>query len=94
MAFSEPAYDYDTECFLKEQRDYQKYYNTPFELDGMWYASLSHYDMELRMKQRKQDILDKLTIDLKSIIREMVLDIKIEKMYRDMDTEFPRLKSK
>jgi hypothetical protein len=87
MAFSEPAHDYDTECFLTEQRNYQKYYNTPFELDGVWYASLSHYDMELQAKEMK---LAKMTIELKLIIQEMVF----AEMYRNMYREFPALKSK
>jgi hypothetical protein len=84
MPYSEPNYDYDTECFLKEQRNYQRYYNTPFELDGVWYASLSHYDMERQAK------LAKMTIELKLFIQEMVLT----EMYRNMDREFPALKSK
>jgi hypothetical protein len=87
MAFSEPAHDYDTECFLTEQRNFQKYYNTPFELDGTWYASLSHYEMELQAKEMK---LAKMTIELKLFIQEMVLT----EMYRNMDREFPALKSK
>jgi hypothetical protein len=87
MAFSEPAHDYDTECFLTEQRNYQKYYNTPFELDGVWYASLSEYEVKLRAKEMK---LAKMTIELKLIIQEMVLT----EMYRNMDREFPALKSK
>ena len=82
-----PDYDYDTECFLTEQRNYQKYYNTPFELDGMWYASLSEYEVKLRAKEMK---LAKMTIELKLIIQEMVLT----EMYRNMDREFPALKSK
>jgi uncharacterized protein YjbK len=80
-------YDYDTECFLTEQRNYKKYYNTPFELDGVWYASLSDYEIELRAKEMK---LAKMTIELKLIIQEMVLT----EMYRNMDREFPALKSK
>jgi hypothetical protein len=80
-------YDYDTECFLTEQRNYQKYYNTPFELDGVWYASLSEYEVKLRAKEME---LDKMTIELKLIIQEMVLT----EMYRNMDREFPALKSK
>jgi hypothetical protein len=87
MAFSEPAQDYDTECFLTEQRNFQKYYNTPFELDGIWYASLSYYEMELQAKEKK---LAKMTIELKLIIREMILT----EMYRNIDREFPALKSK
>jgi hypothetical protein len=66
MPYSEPNYDYDTECFLTEQRNYQKYYNTPFELNGQWYASLSDYEVELQAK------LDEMTIELKLIIRQMV----------------------
>jgi hypothetical protein len=80
-------YDYDTECFLTEQRNYQKYYNTPFELDGMWYASLSEYEVKLRAKEME---LAKMTIELKLIIQEMVF----AEMYRNMDREFPALKSK
>ena len=80
-------YDYDTECFLTEQRNYQKYYNTPFELDGVWYASLSEYEVKLRAKEME---LAKMTIELKLIIQEMVLT----EMYRNMDREFPALKSK
>ena len=87
MSFSEPAHDYDTECFLTEQRNFQKYYNTPFELDGVWYASLSNYEVELEAKEIK---LAKMTIELKLIIQEMVFT----EMYRNMDTEFPALKSK
>ena len=80
-------YDYDTECFLTEQRNYQKYYNTPFELGGVWYASLSEYEVK---QQAKEMELAKMTIELKLIIQEMVLT----EMYRNMDREFPALKSK
>jgi predicted NAD-dependent protein-ADP-ribosyltransferase YbiA (DUF1768 family) len=80
-------YDYDTECFLTEQRNYQKYYNTPFELDGVWYASLSEYEVK---QQAKEMELAKMTIELKLIIQEMVF----AEMYRNMDREFPALKSK
>jgi len=70
MPYSEPNYDYDTECFLNEQREYQRYYNTPFELNGLWYTSLADYEADLHAK------LDKMTIDLKLIIQQMVEKIK------------------
>jgi hypothetical protein len=41
-------------------------------------------------RQAKEMTLAKMTIELKLIIQEMVLS----EMYRNMDTEFPALKSK
>ena len=91
MYFSETNYDYDTECFLKEQRDYQRYYNTPLEVDDIWFSSLAEYDVYIRIKQHRDNYLQKLTIDLKTLIQDMVHCQKIKKMYDDLDSNFPQL---
>jgi hypothetical protein len=84
-------YDYDTACHLKEQRDFQRYYNTPFEAHGMWFASLAEYAEYYRVKVEHEERLQKLTNDLKTFIKHMLLDADIERM-RDSLDEFPPLK--
>ena len=62
-------YDYDAICHLKEQRAYQRYYNTPVEVHGMWFACLADYEHFHRVKTER---LQKMTADLKAFIRQMV----------------------
>lgn len=82
-------YESDTERFLNEQRDYDRYYNTPLQVDGVWFSSLADYEALLRLEEKEKVRLQKMTIELKALIREMVNDEKIEKMFA---TEFPELK--
>jgi hypothetical protein len=89
MPYYESDYDYDTECFMKEQRDYQRYYNTPLEVGGVWFSSLADYEEFLRLQENEKVRLQKMTIALKSLIQQMVIEEKIEKMFA---TEFPELK--
>lgn len=89
MPYYESEPDYDTACFLKEQRDYRRYYNTPLEVDGVWFSSLADYDEYLRLKEKEKVRLQKMTIDLKALIQDMVNEEKIDKMFA---TEFPELK--
>ena len=91
MSCYDSDYDYDTVCFLKEQRDYQLYYNTPVEAEGILFPSLADYDEYLRLMELKKVRLQKMTIDLKAIIQGMVNEVKIERMYADMDANFPAL---
>ncbi len=91
MSCYESDYDYDTACFLKEQRDYQRYYNRPLEVDGVWFSCLAEYETYIRLKDMEEARLQKMTIDLKALIRDMVRDEKIEKMFASLD-EFPTLK--
>ena len=74
---------------MKEQRDYQRYYNTPLEVGGVWFSSLADYEEFLRLQENEKVRLQKMTIALKSLIQQMVIEEKIEKMFA---TEFPELK--
>jgi len=94
MSCYDSDYDYDTACFLKEQRDYQRYYNTPVEAEGILFPSLADYDRYLYLKEKENVRLQKMTIDLKALIQNMVNDEKIEKMYANMDVNFPALGNK
>ena len=87
-------YDYDSICFLKEQRDYQRYYNTPVEAEGILFPSLADYDQYLRIMENKKVRLQKMTIDLKALIQGMVNEKKIYDMYANMDLNFPALGKK
>ena len=87
-------YDYDSICFLKEQRDYQLYYNTPVEAEGILFPSLADYDQYLRLMEVKKVRLQKMTIDLKALIQDMVNEKKIYDMYANMDLNFPALGKK
>jgi hypothetical protein len=93
MSYYERDLDYDEACHLKEQRDFQRYYNTPLEVDGVWFASLADYDQCLRLKALEESRCQKMTIDLKALIQEMVRDEKIEKMFADIE-QFPVLEKK
>jgi hypothetical protein len=90
MPYYESELDYDSACFLKEQRDYQRYYNTPLEVEGVWFASLADYETYIRLKEAEEARLEKMTIDLKMIIKQMARDEKIEQMF-DSLKEFPTL---
>ena len=84
-------YDYDAICHLKEQREYQRYHNTPLEADGMWFASLAEYAEYHRLKVEHEERLQKMTVDLKTFIKHMLLDAEIERMSKSLE-EFPPLK--
>jgi hypothetical protein len=76
-------YDYDAICHLNEQRAYQRYYNTPLEVDGVWFACLADYQDFHHLKMAR---LQKMTVDLKTFIRQMV----VEKMCSSLE-QFPPL---
>lgn len=84
-------YDCDAISFLKEQRDYQLYYNTPVEAEGILFPSLADYDQYLHLMETKKVRLQKMTIDLKSLIQDMLNEKKIYDMYANMDLNFPAL---
>lgn len=67
--------------FCESDRDYRLYYNTPLEVDGVWFSSLADYDVFLRLKEKEKVRLQKMTIDLKAFIQAMVNDEKIEKLF-------------
>ena len=90
MSYYERDLDYDVACHMKEQRDYQRYYNTPLEVDGMWFASVADYEQYYRIKAQKETRCQKMTIELKALIKEMVLEEKVEQMFANLD-EFPPL---
>ena len=75
---------------MKEQRDFQRYYNTPLEVDGVWFASCADYECYFRLKAEEEARCEKMTIDLKALIKQMVLDETVEKLVASMD-EFPPL---
>jgi hypothetical protein len=84
-------YDYDAICHLKEQREYQRYYNTPLEADGMWFACLADYEQFHHLKMEHEERLQKMTDDLKAFIKQMLVDADIKKMCESPE-EFPPLK--
>ena len=88
MSYSD---DYDVACHMKEQRDYQRYYNTPLEVDGVWFACVADYEAYHRLKSMEEARCQKMTIDLKLIIKQWVLEEEVEKMVASID-EFPPLK--
>jgi hypothetical protein len=83
--------DYDVACHLKEQRDFQRYHNTPLEVNGMWFASLAEFEQWFNVKEMERVRCKKLTIDLMSLVRQMTIDSTIKKMVASSD-EFPPLK--
>lgn len=89
MSYSD---DYDVACHMKEQRDFQRYYNTPLEVDGVWFASVADYEQYFRLKAAEEARCQKMTIELKLIIKQWVLEEEVEKMVADTD-QFPPLKN-
>lgn len=89
MPYYDSELDYDSAGAMKEQRDYHRYYNTPLEVDGIWFSSLADYDEYIRLKEKETVRLQKMSIELMSIIKEWVHDEKIETMFAN---EFPSLK--
>jgi hypothetical protein len=87
MSYSD---DYDVACHMKEQRDFQRYYNTPLEVGGVWFASVADYETYFRLKAAEEARCQKMTIDLKALIKQMVLDETVEKLIVSME-EFPPL---
>jgi hypothetical protein len=85
--------DYDTACFLKEQRHFQRYYNTPVEVEGRWFASVAQYEEYYCLKSAEAAVLKQMTIELKKHIADMVFSEKIKKIVASSE-EFPPLPSK
>ena len=57
------------------------YYTTPIVIDGVWAKSLADYEMYVRVTDREQARLDKMTIDLKMFIKDMVREETIERIF-------------
>ena len=83
-------YDYDAMCHLNEQRAYQRYYNTPLEVHGTWFACVADYEQFHRLKMEHEVLLQKMTVDLKAFIRQMVVENAVEKMCSSLE-QFPPL---
>ncbi len=93
MSCFERDLDYDEACHLKEQRDFQRYYNTPLEVDGMWFASVADYEVYHRLKMAEEARCQKMTIELKTMIKQWVLEEQVEKMVACID-QFPPLQKR
>lgn len=85
--------DYDSACFLKEQRHFQRYYNTPLEVEGIWFASVAQYEEYYYLKSAEEAVLKQMTIELKKHIADMAFSEKIKKIVASSE-EFPSLPSK
>ena len=57
------------------------YYNNPVIVGGVWARSLADYDMYIRVIDKEKARVDKMTIDLKMFIKDMVRDEMIEKLF-------------
>jgi hypothetical protein len=68
--------DYDEECHLKEQRNFQRYYNTPMEVDGIWFASVAQFEECYRIKEMEDARCKRMSIELMAFIKQMVIDAK------------------
>lgn len=56
------------------------YYSTPVEVDGVVYPSVADYELFCRLNNAEEARCQKLTADLKLLIKQMVLDEKIERL--------------
>jgi len=93
MTYYDAELDYDTVCFMKEQRHFQRYHNTPVEVDGRWFASVAQYEEYYCLKSAEEARLQQMTIRLKNLIADMVFSEKIKKIVASSE-EFPPLPSK
>ena len=93
MSYFDPELDYDTVCFMKEQRHFQRYHNTPVEVEGRWFASVAQYEEYYCLKTAEEARLQQMTIGLKKLIADMVFTEKIKKIVASVE-EFPPLPSK
>ena len=93
MSYYDSELDYDSAAFLKEQRDFQRYYNTPLEVDGMWFACVADYEAYYRKKSEEEALCKKMSVELMSIVKQWQLDEKVEKMVNSLD-QFPLLEKK
>lgn len=66
-------------------RDHERYYNTPFEMDGMRFASVADFEHYFRLKAMEEARCQTLTIGLKSLIKQMVLEDKVDKVFATLD---------
>ena len=76
MDYYESNLDYDEECHLKEQRDYQRYYNTPMEVDGIWFASVAQFEECYELMEMEKARCKRMSVELMSFIKQMVADAK------------------
>jgi hypothetical protein len=91
MDYYESNLEYDEQGHLNEQRDFQKYYNTPMEVDGIWFASIAQFEECYRIKEMEDARCKRMSVDLMSFIKQMLLDAKVKEMVNSLD-EFPPLK--
>lgn len=56
------------------------YYGIPVVVDGVCYDSVADYETVTRHKNEEETRCQKLTADLKLLIKQMVLDEKVEKL--------------
>lgn len=84
------ALSYDEECHMKEQREYQRYYNTPVEVNGVLFACLADYDEYYRMKTMEEGRLAELTEGLMALVKMMAHEEEIRNFIVSV-IEFPLL---
>lgn len=83
-------YDFDAYSFMKEQREYQRRYNTPIEVDGVWFSSVADYENYFELKQMEEAKLEKMTQELKKLITDMAEAARVEAMIKSK-IEFPTI---
>lgn len=95
MAYSmwDNAYDFDAQCFMNEQREFQRRYNTPIEVDGVWFSCLADYENYIQLKQMEEARLEQMTVELKKLIEGMKIADRLQKMM-ESSIEFPALEKK
>lgn len=93
MPYYESELDGEAAAFQKEQRDFQRYYNTPLEVDGVWFACVSDYEAYFRLKEMEEARCRKMSVELMSIIKQWVIEEKVEKMVDSLE-QFPVLGKK
>jgi hypothetical protein len=63
----------EARAFVKEQRNYQKYHNTPVEVDGIWFVSLADYEAYYEWNANRQVIVKK-NIDHSELVKSLKKD--------------------
>lgn len=59
--------------FVNEQRNYQKYHNTPIEVNGVWFVSLADYEAYYEWKTA-HEIVVKKNIDHTELVKSLKKD--------------------
>lgn len=76
MDYYESNLNYDEQCHLNEQRDYQRYYNTPLEVHGIWFASVAQFEECYELMEMEKARCKRMSVELMSFIKQMVADAK------------------